>query len=846
MTFEFIFYYTIKSLLEQKNMHEIVGMRVMHRTSKKRGRIADISNGKMRVIYADSEYTYKFPACLADTFILEDEELQNKYKQESLDANFEQFKNLYKHAVNAEIAYLRETGGKRYRIIDGERLQTEKNNYIYSFETDSELHFPDGTTIKLWFPGKIVPAQVMSCEEFTIIIQPKEFIGEKVETVEFTAEPWQLMEALTERLDELDSETASIAYELACNGISKINQKNFIGLGQDLALKKSTMQPITFIWGPPGTGKTTTLAKIALEHMLQGERILMVSYSNVSVDGAVLKIANMSDYEPGQIIRYGYPRVKELLDSETLTSYSYVLYKNPDLAESHKVLNQERKKLKKDDPRRIELRKKINKIREKLLEHEKELVKSAAFVATTVSKAVVDKTLYAQKFDVVIFDEASMAYIPQIVFAASLAKKHFCCLGDFKQLPAIVQNPSDIMLTKDIFEHTGITSAVENGYGHEWLVMLNYQYRMHPEIAKFVSNHMYGRLLQSASTIYEHRQAIANLAPLEKEPMSLVDLSSSYSVCIKTMDGSRINLLSAMVCIKLAEMFAGKYGVGIITPYSAQAKLVLAMIRDLQERDTRFFNIKSATVHQFQGSEQPVIIYDAVDCFRMPFPGSLLTSKKNDTANRLFNVAMTRTQGKFILVANKEYLFRKNIAKDLMFTKALKYMTDFDLSIRGDELFEELGTEEGEIPELFLGDRDEVDSWERYICDIKKATNEIFIDMPGAMDDDIDALEELIVALSIAEKNGVKICIRVSESVSLAKALNKYRINSLYMTTPITIIDKEKIWFGEPLSSPDFISEGNIIETKYYPCLRFEGKHTARMLKAIFEIPTLKREKSSE
>ena len=700
-------------------MHEIVGMRVMHRTSKKRGRIADISNGKMRVIYADSEYMYKFPACLSDTFILEDEELQNKYKQESSNANFEQFKNLYKHAVNAEIAYLRETGGKRYRIIDGERLQTEKNNYIYSFETDSELHFPDGTTIKLWFPGKIVPAQVMSCEEFTIIIQPKEFIGEKVETVEFTAEPWQLMEALTERLDELDSETASIAYELACNGISKINQKNFIGLGQDLALKKSTMQPITFIWGPPGTGKTTTLAKIALEHMLQGERILMVSYSNVSVDGAVLKIANMSDYEPGQIIRYGYPRVKELLDSETLTSYSYVLYKNPDLAEAHKVLNQERKKLKKDDPRRIELRKKINKIREKLLEHEKELVKSAAFVATTVSKAIVDKTLYAQKFDVVIFDEASMAYIPQVVFAASLAKKHFCCLGDFKQLPAIVQNPSDIMLTKDIFEHTGITSAVENGYGHEWLVMLNYQYRMHPEIAKFVSNHMYGRLLQSASTIYEHRQAIANLAPLEKEPMSLVDLSSSYSVCIKTMDGSRINLLSAMVCIKLAEMFAGKYGVGIITPYSAQAKLVLAMIRDLQERDTRFFNIKSATVHQFQGSEQPVIIYDAVDCFRMPFPGSLLTSKKNDTANRLFNVAMTRTQGKFILVANKEYLFRKNIAKDLMFTKALKYMTDFDLSIRGDELFEELGTEEGEIPELFLGDRDEVDSWERYICDIK-------------------------------------------------------------------------------------------------------------------------------
>lgn len=356
-------------------MHEMVGLRVMHRASKKRGRINDISNGKMYVSYADSESAYAFPECLADTFILEDEGFQNKYKQESSEANFQQFKNLYKHAVNAEIVYLREKGGKRYRIIDGEKLHSENNNYIYSFETDSELHFPDGTTIKLLFPERIVPAQVISCEEFTIIIQPKEFIGEKVETVEFTAEPWQLMEALVERIDELNSETSPIAYELACKGNSKIDQKKSIGLGQNLALKKSNIQPITFIWGPPGTGKTTTLAKIALEHMLQGERILMVSYSNVSVDGAVLKIATMSDYEPGQIVRYGYPRVKELLESETLTSYAYVLFKNPDLAELYNKLSQERMKLKKKDSRRIEIRKKMNKIREKLLEQEKQLVK---------------------------------------------------------------------------------------------------------------------------------------------------------------------------------------------------------------------------------------------------------------------------------------------------------------------------------------------------------------------------------------------------------------------------------------------------------------------------------------
>lgn len=209
---------------------------------------------------------------------------------------------------------------------------------------------------------------------------------------------------------------------------------------------------------------------------------------------------------------------------------------NPEFSlNEYRRLRQERSKLKKNDPERIEIQKQINKIRENLLEKERELVQNAAFVATTVSKAVIDKTLYMQKFDLVIFDEASMAYIPQVVFAASLAKEHFCCLGDFRQLPAIVQNPADSMLKKDIFEQAGISFAVENGYGHEWLVMLNYQYRMHPEIAKFVSKNIYGNLLQSADSIYESRQMIADLAPMAKEPMSLVDLSFTYSVCVKTM-----------------------------------------------------------------------------------------------------------------------------------------------------------------------------------------------------------------------------------------------------------------------------------------------------------------------
>ena len=66
--------------------------------------------------------------------------------------------------------------------------------------------------------------------------------------------------------------------------------------------------------------------------------------------------------------------------------------------------------------------------------------------------------------------------------------------------------------------------------------------------------------------------------------------------------------------------------------------------------------------------------------------------------------------------------------------------------------------------------------------------------------------------------------------------MREYVVNHPYITTPFTIMDQRIIWFGEPLSAADFISEGEILPTEYFPCLRFEGKHTARILRAFYQI----------
>ena len=484
--------------------------------------------------------------------------------------------------------------------------------------------------------------------------------------------------------------------------------------------------------------------------------------------------------------------------------------------------------------KRIEINNKLNKIREYLLEEEKELIHRSAFVATTVSKATVDKAIYTQRFDVVIFDEASMAYVPQIVFSAGIARDYFVCLGDFCQLPAIVQNNAEERLIRDVFEHTGITSAVENNQGHEWLVMLDLQYRMHQDIADFVSEHMYQGRLKTSERIADSRNEIAACHPCPDAAMSLIDLSGMYSVCTKTMDGSRINIMSALMCLRLAEKNISQYEVGIITPYSAQSRLMLSMIRDIQEYDKRWLKVSCATVHQFQGSEKPVIIYDAVDCFRMPYPGTLLTSLKNDTANRLFNVALTRAKGKFVLVANIDFLERKNISKKLIFTKAMNLIRKENHDIEGNYALDELMPLETEEPIVYVEDRET--SWEMFISDIKSAISKVHIDVPDVIDDNDEAIVELIEILANKKAEGLDICIRLPEEVDVPEGLQEYTKEFGYVTNPVTIIDKKIVWFGQPLYAADFISEGEILDTVYFPCMKFIGAHTARSIQAFLEM----------
>lgn len=532
----------------------------------------------------------------------------------------------YTKILQNEINFIKATGGKHITVYEGKLIQAKEGRYYFEFETDTELSSNNGSGITIYRFGERLSGTIENCDENSIIISTEHNLGAKkeetVQSLVFSIEGWRLLESLIERLKEVAESATDICKDLITSGFDYINSDSNIKTGQDKAVEMSCSQPITFIWGPPGTGKTKTLAKIAIKHINNGNRVLMVSYSNVSVDGAIQRVfKHLGDNSRGKALRYGYPKDENIKSDRYKYSFNYALESDIELKNKNHTLRQEYRDSDKLSDRAKELKKEIKNISIKVAEREKELIKEVPFVATTISKALVDKSIFQQKFDVVIFDEASMSYVPQIIAGANLAKCNFICMGDFNQLPPIVQNDTSEYLSVDIFKHCGIYDAVRNHEGHDWLCMLNTQYRMHPQIAEVASKTMYYSLLKTAPTIKDERDKLLGSVPEIAEAYGIADLSEMTSTCIPLQDHSRANILSAFISFALACRAGENYDVGIITPYSSQARLLQNMAKDYADNTGKSGHIPCATVHQFQGSEKDTIIYDAVDCYRLQHPG---------------------------------------------------------------------------------------------------------------------------------------------------------------------------------------------------------------------------------
>jgi hypothetical protein len=307
----------------------------------------------------------------------------------------------------------------------------------------------------------------------------------------------------------------------------------------------------------------------------------------------------------------------------------------------------------------------LRSIEEDLKRVEELVIRDAQVVATTLTRTYLRDSIQNRTFDTVIVDEASMAPIPAVWVAASVATSSGVLVGDPKQLPPIVISTQELAtkwLGRDIFEAAGITDANPS------FVHLTEQYRMHPKISTIANSLIYDGKLTDAAKVREEDNISRwyNHDWGYDSPVLLVDtgnLNAWVTSVPRTRGASRLNFLSAAVCIDIVGQLLqedrpvwqdGKEPrVLIVSPYRPHTRLLEIMASE----EKLIGEIRVGTAHSFQGSEADVVIFDLVND-EPHFRVRMFTPKYDSSTKRLVNVALTRARRRLIIIGDFDYIWK--------------------------------------------------------------------------------------------------------------------------------------------------------------------------------------------
>jgi hypothetical protein len=225
--------------------------------------------------------------------------------------------------------------GKKQNKISGEY------GHIYSFVYTSDEEFFEGASIDVKAGSKRTKGSIVSMlsgAPASIIISLEEDFGESIAACSITQDEAALLEALQNRYEaELGINTKNYSpvgmntnlSDMLLEGKSErlkseeytVADVSALNSGQSSFVKKALSHSISFLWGPPGTGKTQALGTIAAHFFTSKERTLVCSNTNQAVDQVLLKLCReikkqgrLKDLEDGKIVRVGRIIQKELSD----------------------------------------------------------------------------------------------------------------------------------------------------------------------------------------------------------------------------------------------------------------------------------------------------------------------------------------------------------------------------------------------------------------------------------------------------------------------------------------------------------------------------------------------------
>ncbi|MCG1020921.1 AAA domain-containing protein [Sutcliffiella horikoshii] len=692
----------------------------------------------------------------------------------------------WKKALQAEIQHLKKYGSTKYLIKNG-HLVTKEDTFTYFFETYTSVRIPVGSQVKVEWGGIKTEGKILSSEGKNVIISFGESLGDMITEAYLFHDPWELLDQLIQRLDEIkESKKKRARINRLMNPVNVTKHPtDIIKSNVHELILRSKYNPVTFVWGPPGTGKTYTLARVAANKYFKKKKVLLLSHSNQSVDVLMREISSFLSkkerYTEGDVLRYGSHNSELLSNLPAITSSQLLQNRDPRLAEERDKVIEERKYLKidlsksfskRDSESLLKLESKVARILEKIRQKELEFLQDAYITGTTLAKAAMDPAIYEKDYDVIILDEASMAYVPQAAFATSMAK-HIIICGDFKQLPPIASARHELVekwLREDVFHRTGVADSVHSSELHPQLFLLQEQRRMHPDISSFTNKYIYHSLVGDHPSVSKARIHIARQQPFPDKASIL--LSTSFTgehAFVENSSKSRINLWHLLQSFQLIHeaYMDGARSIGYISPYRAQAQWMDILLQDLYQHEKETADIMAATVHRFQGSERDVIIFDSVDSYPLERPGMLLLGKESE---RLLNVAVTRTKGKFVHISDTHFI-KRNVSSNKMIRKLVEFQEKSKLQVHPHEIGSWIKHQHHRVQWQHAR------KWERVFEDMEHAYTSILMGLPNQ------------VTLPEEWEDTLKKC--------------KIRVSRLSgeVSFPFVMIDNRILWLGIPVEA---------------------------------------------
>jgi regulator of nonsense transcripts 1 len=400
------------------------------------------------------------------------------------------------------------------------------------------------------------------------------------------------------------------------------------------AIGRALSRPFTLVQGPPGTGKTRMIAEIVVNllRLQPRSKILVCATSNTAVQNDVVALFRPVEALRKKLLWLGSAN-RDVEWSEKLSpefrTLAYIQMMSDSSPEGVRFAELRRRQhLRGGEAIEAFI------LRQQL---EEALCGQADVVCCTLETAARD-CLTGQTFPTVIMDEATQALEPSALIPLIYGAERVVLVGDQCQLGPVVcnQNLEANGYGQSLFERL-IKANVDS-------IMLDRQFRMHPEISAFPNAQFYNGRIQDGVTAKERLHRIRECFPNPEIPLSFIDHNGD-ELQIKNSYGNSLEaeIVVRVVC-RLLKAGIPPSHIGIITPYRGQVKLI---DKDLRHEPSDYPGLKIATVDSFQGNECDYIIMSTVRS------GGTIGFVKD---TRRMNVSLTRARYGLVIVGHRETL----------------------------------------------------------------------------------------------------------------------------------------------------------------------------------------------